>query len=120
MKAIGAVWEDAALAELVRRGLTLIVRNWHCRHGELDLVMRDRDGGVVFVEVRFRGDGMHGDGVESVAAAKRGKLVKTAREFLAAHPAFARAPCRFDIVAFSGGPHNPTFEWLQNAFDAGS
>jgi putative endonuclease len=120
MKAIGAVWEDAALAELTRRGLALVARNWHCRHGEIDLVMRQKNGDVVFVEVRFRGDDAHGGGAESVAAAKRGKLVKAAREFLAAHPALARAPCRFDIVAFSGGPHNPAFEWLQNAFDAGS
>jgi putative endonuclease len=120
MKAVGAVYEDAALAELTRRGLALVARNWRCRHGEIDLVMRERQGAVVFVEVRFRSDGAHGDGVESVASAKRGRLVKTAREFLAAHPALARAPCRFDIAAFSGGPDNPAFEWQQNAFDAGS
>lgn len=117
MKAVGAAWEDAALAELVRAGLVLVARNWHCRHGELDLVMRDRDGGVVFVEVRFRGKSAHGDGVESVGPGKRTKLVQAAQLFLAAHPALARLPCRFDVVAFSRDGDN-RMEWRKNAFDA--
>ena len=120
MPSVGAHFEDAALARLARHGLALVARNWRCRHGELDLVMREKNGDVVFVEVRFRGDTAYGDGVESVAAAKRGRLVKAARAFLAAHPALSRAPCRFDIAAFSGTTQDPAFEWHKNAFDAGS
>ena len=71
--------EDLALQFLEKNGMALLARNYRCRGGELDLVMRD--GGVlVFVEVRLRG--RIADAAESITAAKRRRLTTAARRFL--------------------------------------
>ena len=113
----GAHYESAALAHLTRAGLALVARNYHCRFGEIDLVMRERDV-VVFVEVRYRRSRGYGGGVDSVDASKRAKLVRAATAFLADHPRLADATCRFDVLAIGGTPDAPAFDWRRNAFEA--
>jgi putative endonuclease len=113
----GAAWENAALAHLTHAGLRLLTRNFTCRHGELDLVMRETDC-VVFVEVRYRGSRGRGDGAASVGAGKRAKLVRAAQVYLLAHPRLAAAPCRFDVIGCGGTLQQPQIEWIRSAFDA--
>jgi putative endonuclease len=117
----GASYEDVALAYLERAGLALLARNFNCRYGEIDLVMDERDV-VVFVEVRYRRGanvrGGYGDGVDSVSAGKRAKLVRAAEVFLASHARFAQRTCRFDVLAIADGAGAPVIDWRRNAFDA--
>jgi len=113
----GAAWEEAALLHLQRSGLVLVSRNFTCRLGEIDLVLRDREH-LVFVEVRFRGDLARGGGTASVGSAKRTKLIRAAEVYLQANPRLALLPCRFDVVGCSGTPQAPAFEWTRSAFDA--
>jgi putative endonuclease len=116
----GILWENAALAHLRRAGLEPLTRNFNCRFGEIDLVMRDKGGhgSIVFVEVRYRNDEARGDGTASVGAGKRAKLVRAAALYLQSHPVLAREPCRFDVIGCSGTPEQPQFDWTRNAFDA--
>jgi putative endonuclease len=116
-RATGAHWEDAALAHLQRNGLKLVARNFACRFGEIDLILRDRDQ-LVFAEVRFRGNADRGDGTLSVGAAKRTKLTRTASVYLQAHPQFASLPCRFDVVGCAGTLARAEFDWTRAAFEA--
>ncbi len=116
MRSTGTVFEDLALAHALSNGLRLVTRNFNCRFGEIDLVLRDRDV-VVFLEVRYRKSGHFGGALESVGNAKRERLSKTASFFLQANPALAREPCRFDVMAISGSAENPTIDWQRNAFD---
>ena len=108
----------AALAHLQRHGLTLVERNYrvargpHARGGEIDLILRERDGTLVFVEVRARADARHGGAAASVGAAKRASLVLAARHYLLRFA--APPPCRFDVVAIDAG----VVQWLRAAFDA--
>jgi putative endonuclease len=113
----GTHWEDAALAHLQHQGMKLVERNFICRVGEIDLILRDRDQ-LVFAEVRYRGDAKHGDGTLSVGAAKRAKLVRAASAYLQAHAQFSHLACRFDVVGCSGTLTQPEFEWTRAAFDA--
>ena len=113
----GARWEDAALAHLQARGLSLVARNFNSRFGEIDLVLRDR-ATLVFAEVRFRGAKAHGDGTLSVGPAKRAKLARAAAVYLQAHPQFAALPCRFDVIGCSGTLAAPRFDWTPAAFEA--
>ena len=112
----GSRYEDVALAHLERAGLALIERNYNCRYGEIDLIMRERDT-VVFVEVRYRRGGVFGDGIDSVHAGKRAKLVRAAEVFLINHPRLADAACRFDVIAISGDAAAPALDWRRNAFE---
>jgi putative endonuclease len=118
-RAAGARYEDVALAHLEQAGLVLIVRNYNCRYGEIDLVMRERDT-VVFVEVRYRRPGSFGGGIDSVHAGKRAKLIRAAAAFLADHPRLADSACRFDVLAITDGAQTPTpsLDWRRNAFEA--
>jgi putative endonuclease len=113
----GIVWEDAALAHLRAAGLVPITRNFHCRFGEIDLILRDSDS-IVFTEVRYRNENACGDGIASVGAAKRSKLIRAAQIWLQQNPRYAAQPCRFDVIGCSGTPAHPQFEWTRNAFDA--
>ena len=114
----GAAAEDLALAWLQQRGLTLVRRNYRvargpgARGGEIDLVLRDSDGTLVFCEVRARGNARHGGAAATVGAAKQRALVFAAQHFLLTLPQLP--PCRFDVVAIDGGH----VEWLRGAFDA--
>jgi putative endonuclease len=112
MSTSGAQAEQLAAQFLQQNGLTLLQRNYRCRHGEIDLVMRDGDT-LVFVEVRLRSRGDFGGAAASINAAKQAKLIRTAQHYLAAQP---RTPaCRFDAVllhALDGSD----IEWLRNAF----
>lgn len=111
----GADAETWALRYLEAQGLKLLVRNWRCKGGELDLVMRDGET-LAIVEVRSRGRSHYGDALESVDARKRGHLIHAARLFLATHTEHANRNVRFDVVALDGAQ----LQWLQAAFDASS
>lgn len=117
MRSTGADYEQRAGAELERAGLKTLARNYTTRHGELDLVMLDRDT-VVFVEVRYRVRAGHGDALASITRGKQDKLIRTAQLWLAAHPQHAQRPCRFDVVGYDGSNDGTHMQWLRGAFEA--
>ena len=107
--------EDIAAEFLQRQGLELLVTNYRNRTGEIDLIMVD-DQTLVFVEVKQRRDSQFGRPEESVGMAKQAKLRRTAASYLQRHDRSQSWPCRFDVVAITGGPHAPVCRWIQNAF----
>ncbi|HEX7972443.1 MAG TPA: YraN family protein [Thiobacillus sp.] len=108
---LGQSAESRAAAFLKTHGLKLVVRNWRCRFGEIDLVMQD-GATLVFVEVRLRNRNDFGGAAASVTPAKQKKLLAAARQYLTTLETLPR--CRFDVVALSGS-NAP--EWIKNAFD---
>jgi len=114
----GVEGEDRALQHLQRQGLKLVQRNYRvargpsARGGEIDLILRDRDGTLVFVEVRSRAGAAQGGAAASVGAAKRRSLVYAAQHYL--QRLAVPPPCRFDVVAIDG----EQIQWLPAAFDA--
>ena len=76
-KARGDHAERRALAHLMANGLVPVERNYRvargpsARGGEVDLILRARDGTLVFVEVRARRGPDFGGAAASVGAAKR-------------------------------------------------
>jgi putative endonuclease len=112
----GDAAEARALAHLERHGLALVRRNYRVARGprahggEVDLIVRERDGTLVFVEVRARRSAAFGGAAASVDASKRRRIVYAARHFLLGFA--APPPCRFDVVAIDGD----VVEWLRAAF----
>lgn len=80
--------------------------------GEIDLIMRDTDGTLVFVEVRQRSRSDHGGAAASIGLAKRRRIVWAARHYLMRWPQMP--PCRFDVVVVE--PSGT--QWIAAAFDA--
>lgn len=109
---LGQSAEARACAELQARGLQLVERNYRVRGGEIDLIMRDVDGTLVFVEVRARSHAAYGGAAGSVDATKRRRIVLAARHYLAHLP--EEPVCRFDVVTLEAG----ALAWLPGAFAA--
>ncbi len=97
---LGSAGEQIAVAELERRGFSLIERNWRCQSGELDAVMRDGDE-LVFVEVKTRVGASHGSAEEAMSAAKARKLSVAAEWYLAEHAELGDPIWRIDLVAIT-------------------
>jgi putative endonuclease len=117
-KARGDAAEAQALTYLQGQGLTLLARNYRValgpsrRAGEVDLIMRERDGTVVFVEVRARASTGRGGAAASVTVAKQRRVMRAARHYLQGWASLP--PCRFDVIAIDAG----ALAWLRAAFDA--
>ena len=108
--------EDLALAHLKRRGLQLLARNYRCRAGEADLVMREA-ASVVFVEVRFRASSGFGSPKATVDWRKQQRLARVAGCFLRGYRQFASCPIRFDVVSVTKPNYDAHLEWIRNAFE---
>jgi putative endonuclease len=100
---LGALGEQLAVDHLDALGLTILVRNWRCRYGELDIVAADIDSDtVVFVEVKTRtGDGFGGL-PEAVTPDKVRRLRRLAGLWLAAQDARWTA-LRIDVIGVRVG-----------------
>lgn len=114
----GAAIESAAAAWLQTKGLVYLTRNFRCRGGEIDLIMRDGRT-LVFVEVRLRSRDDFGSAAESVTASKQRRLIHAAQFYLATKPCHSDAACRFDVLAAKRSDQTIAWEWVQNAFGAG-
>ena len=112
---IGDAAEDEALLFLQQQGLRLVCRNYRTPGrggGEIDLIVRDHDGTLVFVEVRRRKSSSHGGAAASVGRTKQARVVLAAKHYLLRVRTLP--PCRFDVVEVTPeGCH-----WLRAAFDA--
>jgi putative endonuclease len=95
---LGRRGEDLAAQHLTAAGWTVLDRNWRCREGEIDLVGRDVDGTVVFVEVKTRRTAAFGEPAEAVSPAKARRLRVLAGRWLLAHPS-GGTPLRFDVIS---------------------
>ncbi|MEQ1518096.1 MAG: YraN family protein [Usitatibacteraceae bacterium] len=110
--------EKLAETYLTKQGLTLVERNYRCRYGEIDLIMREGET-LVFVEVRLRkplrGQADFGGALASITGSKQAKLIATAQHYLTGLKQMP--PCRFDAVLLNG-LRVTDVEWLKNAFEA--
>lgn len=99
-RARGRWGEDRAAAHYRHLGYTVLDRNWRSPSGELDLVV-ERDGIVVFSEVKTRRDDRYGPAAAAVGPTKQRRIRRLAVEWLDAHR-MARDGIRFDVVAITG------------------
>ena len=96
--ALGQWGEDLAAEHLAALGMHVLARNWRCDLGELDLVARDVDGTIVFVEVKTRAGTGFGEPAEAVGRVKARKLRTLACRWLLEQRPSGAAELRFDVV----------------------
>jgi len=109
----GEAAESLACRYLEQQGLVLVERNYRCRTGEVDLIMRDGDC-LVFVEVRSRHNSRYGTPAETITRTKQRRLCRAAAHYLLTHR--CNTPCRFDVIAIL---QQQKLEWIRDAFQAG-
>jgi putative endonuclease len=109
-RALGISGEEAVAAWYVAEGYQVVDRNWRCRTGELDLVLR-RGRLVVFCEVKTRSSDAYGLPAEAVNRQKQQRIRVLAARWLDESPSPA-AEIRFDVACVLGDD----IEVIQAAF----
>ncbi|KLV06360.1 YraN family protein [Photobacterium ganghwense] len=108
----GKTYEVMAETHLRRHGLVAVARNFQCRGGEIDLIMRDRHCWV-FIEVKFRQHNHYGSAAEAVNWRKQQRIKRAALFWLQQQGhAIEHTEFRFDVVSLEGTP--PQIEWFTN------
>jgi putative endonuclease len=111
---IGQQKENQVCDHLISQGLQLIMQNYRCKLGEIDLIMKDKDT-LVFIEVRHRKQNDYGNGLESITKTKQRKIIRTAQHYLQTHELDNKFSCRFDAV-ITGQTTSQQFLWIKDAF----
>jgi len=113
---LGRLGEDIAAAWLTDRGIKVLVRNWRCPEGELDIVATD-DEYVIFCEVKTRSGDLFGSPFEAVTQGKRRRIRRLAQLCVADLPIRGFPPFRFDVIGVMCRPGQlPTVEHRPRAF----
>ncbi|MGB3733480.1 MAG: YraN family protein [Ilumatobacter sp.] len=92
--------ENLAATHYERLGYRVLGRNWRSSTGELDLIV-ERDGIIVFSEVKARRTDRYGPAAAAVGSTKQRRLRLLALEWLEQHRP-QRDGIRFDVVAITG------------------
>ncbi|MBI2095066.1 MAG: YraN family protein [Candidatus Omnitrophica bacterium] len=115
---LGALGEELAFHFLLRNGYKVLLKNYECPLGEIDLIAK-HEGAVVFIEVKTRRSRSMGPPAESVTFHKRHQIVKTAQYYLKRY-GIQEVACRFDVVSIlMPEGDEPCFELVRNAFGEG-
>ena len=113
--------EKLAATFLMNHGLKLVAQNYHCRYGEIDLIMTDAST-LVFVEVKLRTSNRFGGAAASITAQKQQKLILTAQHYLQTQiKNQSQIACRFDAILMNKIDLTlddlKHIEWIRNAFE---
>ena len=116
-KALGNRGEWLAAQRLESLGYHLHERNWRCPVGELDIVA-EKDGVLIFVEVRTRHGDKFGTPEESINKRKQAKLLETSQTYLEEHHE-EECNWRIDVVAIEIGKRNEVvrIDVIENAIE---
>jgi len=112
----GARFENYARDYLARQGLRLLRQNYHCRFGEIDLIMQERET-ICFIEVKFRKTMQFGGAASAISITKQRKIIKTALFYVTQHKHLANQALRFDafLIQQQADTSNQV-NWIKGAF----
>ena len=110
----GLAAEKLAATFLRAQGLKMVTQNYHCRFGEIDLIMTDAST-LVFIEVRLRSNKQFGSAGASITPQKQQKLMLTAEHYLQQNA--TKNACRFDVILLDKLDIS-AIVWLKNALEA--
>lgn len=116
-KSKGQHYEAQAKSYLLKQGLVSVAENYHCRYGEIDLIMRDKDM-LCFIEVKFRKSLDFGGAASAIPYQKQQKIVRTAQIFMNEDRKRSRYAMRFDALMLQQIDEDISIDWIQNAFYA--
>ena len=113
-RAVGSEKEELACDYLEQHGYRVVDRNFHGgRFAELDIVARDAEGYLCFVEVKYRRDWEHGGYEGAIDKKKIRNICRCATYYMAGKHMMTDTPVRFDVVYIVG----EEITLVRNAFD---
>lgn len=111
-RAIGTQKEACAADYLRKNGYRIVAKNFRTAFGEVDLIAQ-KDGVLVYCEVKYRSSAAYGDPLEAVDYRKRRQISRVANYHYARYAA-GETPCRFDVIGVYG---DGSIRHVQNAFE---
>ena len=114
-KELGKQGEEIAIRFLKKKGYRILIRNYVCKMGEMDIIAREKDT-LVFVEVKTRTSAVFGPPQLAVNSTKQMQLSKVALYFLK-EKKLEEVKARFDVVAILLRPEREEVELIKDAFD---
>jgi putative endonuclease len=113
-KTLGKYGEDLAACSVTNSGLKILVQNYRCPKGEMDIIALDK-GTLVFIEVRTRRSSVRGWGEESITHQKAQRL-KTIAAYYICQQGYSNWPdLRFDVIAVRWLGNSPELTWIKAA-----
>lgn len=114
---VGAWGESMAAAYLKKKKYRLIAANYHCRFGEIDLIVSNSQY-LVFVEVKLRKSANFAQALEHVDYHKQNRIRTTAEMYLSEN--LTDLQPRFDVIEIYApngtDTKNPDIYHLEDAF----
>jgi len=98
---IGKRAESTAAAYLTKNGFKIVERNYKTRYCEIDIVAK-KGNTIYFVEVKYRRQAAHGDGLEAVTPKKLRQMYFSAEFWL--NDQSWEGDSQLAVVAVSGSP----------------
>lgn len=114
-KILGREGEEKASSFLIKKGYCILERNYRKRTGEVDIVC-EKDGMIVFVEVKRRSSDFYGQPHEAVDKRKKGQIVRCAQKWLYERNLLGNCDVRFDVVSISRKDNSDMIYHIEDAF----
>lgn len=112
-RSVGGKYESICAQYLKENGVTVLEQNFYCRFGEIDLIGKDGEGVLLFVEIKYRANSDMGHPAQAVDRRKIRKICKSADYYRMKEKIDLDTPCRFDVISVLGDE----ISWIQNAFE---
>lgn len=100
-QALGRWGEDRVARWYRRHGFEILERNWRCRHGELDVIVR-RGSVIAVCEVKTRSSNAFGSPAEAVDWQKQRRIRRLAAQWLSEQGNRGAVQLRFDVAEVVG------------------
>ena len=115
---LGTVGEELAFQFLLKQGYKILIRNYACNLGEIDLIGKE-GGQLVFIEVKTRRSDSMGAPSEALTFQKRRHIVNTAKAYIQRY-GIQNMSCRFDVVSILMPlAEEPVIGLIRDAFGEG-
>jgi len=105
-KTLGDWGEQVASTYLELQGYEILARNYHSRHGELDL-SATKNKGLHFIEVKTRSNHAYGLGEEAINAKKLQAMLASIESYLESLGSAAPTEWQIDIIIVEGRKGDP-------------
>lgn len=113
---LGKSGEETVAKYLEKNGYKILIKNYRCKLGEIDIIARDGPD-LVFIEVKTRSGLSYGSPAAAVNRRKQRQISRAAQCYLAEQQLFD-SPARFDVISLlSGDSNHQRIDHISNAFD---
>lgn len=102
----GDIYEERAREIFIKSGYQILEKNYRSKKGEIDFIA-EKNGLIVFVEVKYRKNQNFGDGAEAVTREKLKKIYYTSQVYIL-EKNIRYSDLRYDLIVFTG----EEFRWI--------